>query len=225
MPDFERDVAPELIRVGHEVRDEFNERFKAAVKAEDPIAYSFELGFGNRPEDIGPQGFDPKAPIKFAFKAPEHVGVVKRYLPFFRDVRSAYEIGVGAGYLLRGLIDVYDMDARGCDVQIKTRGVYREIRKRLGITDRVEEQKVVSHVPIRLPANTEAVICFLPVFDRDWSLDEYQWFHDELRRLRVSTVFWRLNRNEPAVRDYLTSIGGAFPVKEDANRFCIVPLS
>ncbi len=206
------------------IREDFTKRFQAAVSANDPIAYSRELGFGKKPEDIEPCGYDPRAPIKFVYDPVGHLRKVGTYLPFFAAARSCYEIGVGVGYLLRALIDVHGIKASGCDVGLKTLGVYREMRKLLGVSHLVEEQRIVSGRPIALPAGTEIVTAFMSTFDHDWAIADYQWFFSEMKRHGVSKVLWLPNRNESETRDYFSSIGGTFPVKSNENRFVVIRL-
>lgn len=220
---FEQSSA-EMIQIAHGVRDEFTARFKAAVAAGDPIAYSPELGFANRPDEVDSIGYNKRAPIKFVYHAAAQMDLVKQYLPYFSGLSNCYEIGVGCGYLMKAMIDVHGIDAKGCDVELATRGVYRVMRDRLGIADRVEEQWILTRKPIRLPPGTEAVTTFMSVFDTKWDIPDYQWFIDDLRANGVRKVLWRPNRNEPETRQLFSSLGAKFPVDEDANRFFTLDL-
>jgi hypothetical protein len=98
------------------------------------------------------------------------------------------------------------------------------MRKLLGVSQLVEEQRIVSGRPIAIPPGTEIVTCFSSVFDRDWAIADYQWFFNELKRHGVSKVLWFPNRTDPELRDYFSSIGGAFPLKVDKNRFVVIDL-
>ncbi len=217
---FEESAAA-MIEAARTIREDFTKRFRAAVNANDPIAYSPELGFARKPQEIGPCGYYPRAPIKFVYNPLSYLRKVGTYLPFFAGARSCYEIGVGVGYLLRALIDVYGIEARGCDVKLETLGVYREMRKLLGISHLVEEQWIISGQPIALPPGTEIVASFLSVFDNEWAIADYQWFFDEMKRHGVSKVLWLSNRNDPEVRGYFSSMGGTFPCH---NRFVVIKL-
>ncbi|WP_169833639.1 hypothetical protein, partial [Methylobrevis pamukkalensis] len=165
------------------------------------------LGFGSREEDLGPAGYDPKAPIKFAYQAKGAVGTVRRYLPYFAGVKSGFEIGVGAGYLMRALIDVQGIAMRGCDINIERLGVYKAIRAELGLTHLVTEQRIEPRRPVVLPPDTEAVIGFLPAWTAKWDLEDYQWFHADLKRQNIRRMYWQMNANidKPEIRAYFDS--------------------
>jgi glycosyltransferase involved in cell wall biosynthesis len=214
--------AKTMLQTANDVRVDFTTRFNAAVAAGDPTAYTPEFGIAGSPDEVGELGYHPRAPIKFVYKAKPALELVRMYLPFFEGIKSAYEIGVRVGYLLRALIDVHGIDARGSDVDLEKLGVYREMRARLGLADLVEEQWIIAGNPIAIPHGTEAVTTFMSVFDGKWSKDEYRWFFAEMKRNGVTKVLWRPNRIDEESREFFASIGGTFPVAADENRFMIV---
>jgi len=107
-----------------------------------------------------------------------HVHKFARFLPFMADATRIFEIGVGPGFMFRLLMDVYDADMHGCDLDPNKNVIFRELRRELKIDDRVQEHRVAPQQEIPIPPETEALVSFWTVFNFKWGISDHRWFLD-----------------------------------------------
>jgi hypothetical protein len=220
------EVEKRWLAAAAEVSEAVTAEFERLRAANDPRMAAPALGFsapggllkpGNQPWPI--------APIKYVNETRLHTRHYPDVLPFFAGVRSVFEIGVGAGFLLALLRDVHGARVSGVDIEVGENGVYDRMRAELGLTDAVSRYKVTSPAPIPIPEKTEAVAAFNPVFNLDWTPKDYDSFHAECQRHGVSRVFWFFNRGQlnPDIRGHLHGVG-RFPITNIWPQFCVVVL-
>jgi hypothetical protein len=189
------------------------------------------MGFASEAGELGlNDGPSPAAPIKYVLSPKEHVRRIYQYLPFLSvlERKTAFEIGVGPGYLFTLLKELYFVNMIGIDVGIEEQLVYKEVRRRLGIDGTVFEHRVESGKDIPIPDGAEAVLGFWPMYDRGWRVDDHKWFINhcarKLRGLRL--VALRFNkggyRGSPAIREFYES-RGVFPLGKERD-LCLLHL-
>lgn len=176
---------------------------------------------------------------KYVAEAHGHIHKWTSYfLPYMNSVRSAYELGVGPGYLLKFMADVYGTQIRGCDLAQSKNLVFAAVREQLGISKLVDEHEIKPRRPIPIPDGCEAVLGFWTVFTERWTVSDHAWFLDYCReRLsgnkRVFLLFNARNYDDaPDVRCFYAA-RAAFPLQDaagcdlavrDKRAFCIVDL-
>ncbi len=169
---FEESLVAAAERVLARLRRELDEQGGAAAKARTLK----RLGFAGKDGMLGPDGYDPRAPVKFLVDARRYVHDDAHYLTFFRDLRKVFEIGVGTGYLFAMLKTLLGIDMHGVDIDLEKSVVFRDMRKEIGIADAVSEHRVMPRRPLPIPPGTEAVTAFRTMFNQGWSVADHEWF-------------------------------------------------
>lgn len=217
-------IEPRLRAAAALVAAELTKQFEDAAAANSAEIYSRRLGFASENGELAADGARwPTAPIKYVLDVDHHLGNIRPIIPHFSGVRSAFEIGVGPGYLMRWLIDAYGMEITGCDVELEERGVYRALRRELQVADRVCEHWVRKGEDLPIPKGTEAVIAFSPVYDQGWTPDDHLRFFRLLASHGVDRLYLRLNRHHREIRPFIVE-QSAGPVRELRKAFRVVDL-
>jgi hypothetical protein len=222
---FEDKLAASAARVLGRIERELEAH--GGLKADRRTLY--RLGFSDRNGNLGEDGAaHPAAPVKFLARAPEFIHKDASYLPFFEGLKQVFEIGVGTGYLFAMLRNILKVEMWGVDVDLDKSTVFDEMRRELGIADRVFEHRVTRRVPLPIPPGTEAVTAFRATFHQGWSVADHEWFladcREKLTGARRAILFFNsrpLNEN-PAVVALYRRIGEMPLAKNDA--FFIVQL-
>jgi hypothetical protein len=204
------DVVARLYEVSARIGAEFVSKFEA-FKVEDPAAiYDRRWGYVDK---TGTVNFS-RAPIKYALEAELHMSQKLRYLEFFQDVTSAFDIGVGAGQLLLLLRDAFGIPVTGIDApDAKGAFLYRAFREALVIEDQVQMFEVVAGVDVPIPDGVDAVLCFYPIFDRGWGVEEHDWFVQMCRRHYAKKIYWRFltQHLNPDIFKFYQGLGARCP--------------
>lgn len=123
--------------------------------------------------------------MKYVRSVGGHVRKWRVFTPYLGGLQKAFEIGVGPGYLFRLMIELYGTDMRGCDLDPAKNPVFRDLRKELGLSERVMTHKVIANNDIPIPEGSEAVMGFWTVFTETFSLDDHKWFVAQCREKLV----------------------------------------
>jgi hypothetical protein len=123
--------------------------------------------------------------MKYVRSVEGHVRKWRLYVPYMSGLRTAFEIGVGPGYLFRIMMDLYGTDMRGCDLDPAKNRIFRDLREELGLSARVMTHKVVAGQDIPIPEGSEAVLGFWTVFTETFSLNDHKWFVAHCRQKLV----------------------------------------
>ncbi len=197
------------------------ERLKAEGSAQ---GFDIRFGFAN---GLGKLDTDRTA-IKFVLRSNHFVTQKVRYLPYFKDVTSAFDIGVGPGHLFVLLQDVMGISVRGVDVANGPgEFLYRTLWQELGIADRVSIFAVRAGVDVPIPENTQAVLAFGPVFEKSWGEKEHSWFVEMCRSHGAQRLYWHFNKrdNFEEIVGYYRKWGAEFPREHLRDPgFCILRL-
>lgn len=122
---------------------------------------------------------------KYCDRAGEHIAKWREFMPHLDGFAQAYEIGVGPGSLFRLLAELKGVRMWGCDVDPERSVVFRELRKELGISGRVDNHPVQRRTPVPIPEGTEALIAFYTTFSRKFSVQDWEWLLDFCRERLV----------------------------------------
>jgi hypothetical protein len=167
-----------------------------------------------------------RGPIKYAINARKHMQLKLRYLPFLKDIRSAFDIGVGSGQMFQLLRDALGVGVTGIDSpEAEGAFLYEAFRKALSIVNDVGMFNVTAGVDVPIPRGA-AVLCLWPIFDRGWTIDEHIWFVDMCRRRGAERVIWRfntINASEAILSLYRERTNAVAPRDKDPG-FLVVPL-
>jgi hypothetical protein len=164
-------------------------------------------------------------PLKFVLAPETHIQRFYSYLEYLEGIRSAFEIGIGAGYFFVILQELLGIRMSGCDVPIDN-PVYRRMREKLGID--ALEHAVTYGKDIPIPARTEAVIGTWTQFHRNWGLTEHEWFVDQCAAKLTGPRLLMLRfglpgyENAAGVPEFYHQIG-TFPMPRD-KYFCVIKL-
>jgi hypothetical protein len=207
----------------YELSDRIAARFVAAFERLDPEAIKdARWGFT---EQTGKVNFE-RGPIKYVLHARKHMPLKLRYLPYLKDVRCAFDIGVGTAQMFMLLRDALGIEVSGLDTsEAEGAFIYKEVRAALGIENDVAMFKVVAGTDVPIPPDS-AVLALWPIFDRGWGVEEHAWFMDMCARQGAERVIWRfnmVNAAEPILTFYREKMNAAAPRENDPG-FLIVPL-
>lgn len=214
-----------ILSAAQEVDAQLRAEFERLMRTDPQAAMSPALGFANHRGELGPDGFAPSAMMKYVADAESYIRRFYAFLPFFAGLEKVYELGVGPGYLLLMLREVLGIDARGCDIGLADKAVFREVRRALGLEPHVEEFAVRASFPLPVEPGTQAICAFYTVFNDNWGVAEHQWFLEECRRVLSGPklVILRLNphgfTDRPEVFDFYHARAD-FPLPDEG--FCIL---
>ena len=127
----------------------------------------------------------PEWKDKYCDRAGEHIAKWREFMPHLDGFAQAYEIGVGPGSLFRLLTDLKGVRMWGCDADPEHSIVFRELRKEVGISDRVDNFPVQRRTPVPIPEGTEALMGFYTTFSRKFSVQDWEWLLDFCRERLV----------------------------------------
>jgi hypothetical protein len=231
----------EIVACSERVLQRLTAEFQALKSSQSSLASSFAFGFANSQGRLGPDGGPhPAAPVKYLIHARGHVKKFYPFLPYLSGPKRVFEIGVGPGHLFKILRDCFDVDVYGCDIEFDKTIVYREIRRELGIADRVLEYAVRAYSEIPIPTDCEGLFAFWTAFNTSWGVNEHHWFLDFCKERLVGPklVALRFNRagftDKPEVIDFyeknaVVPIGRllrdpAVP-QQHVDNFCVISLA
>jgi hypothetical protein len=212
----------------------------SALRATDPERaeqYFFDLWPAQR--HLAGRVSEPRA-LKYVRGARAHITKwAPTYFQFFGGLKSAYEIGVGPGYLLRLMIDHLGLQMSGCDVSRDATPLFDDIRRAIGVSHLVEDHKVTPRQEIPITPGAEALLAFQTVFNFGFTLDDHRWFLEQCRQKLSGPkkVFILFNAqgfdDEPEVQAFYRA-RAQFPFDDpnlpgriqgrDRNAFCILGL-
>jgi len=232
------EIEQPIVAAANLVCKRFDDEYEKLKQVAPEEASAYFLGLV--PSHLSREGkiHEPKA-MKYIRRPHGHVHKWSYFLPYLNGLKKAYEIGVGPGYLFRLMIDYYSTNMTGCDLDASKNIIFRELRKQLGIADRVQEHKVTAGQEIPIPAGSEAIFGFWTVFNRTWTVDDHAWFLDHCREQLVGDKKVVLLFNDvgfddcPEIQSFYRS-RAEFPLLKDEralkmaprdkNAFCILHL-
>jgi hypothetical protein len=174
-------------------------------------------------EQTGAVNFDRGA-IKYVLHARKHMPLKLRYLPYLKNVRRAFDIGVGTAQMFMLLRQALGIEVSGLDSpEGEGAFIYKDFREELGIVNDVLMFKVVAGIDVPIPAGS-TVLALWSVFDRGWGIDEHKWFMEMCARKGAESIVWRfnmLNAPEPILAFYRERFKAFVPNAKDPG-FLIV---
>lgn len=215
-------VCARLYQVSDRVAARFVAEFERLKAMGSPDAYDNRLGFadGNGKVDIA------RAAIKYVLKGREQTAQKLPFLPHFKGVKSALDIGVGPAQLFMLLQDGYGIRMRGID-KTDSQGefLYRALWEEYGIRSKMTLCEVRAGVAFPIPEDTDAVLAFWPTFDNGWTEYEHAWFIAFCRSRGARRIYWKFNSHtlRELVITFYQGRGARFPVLRDMG-FCVLDL-
>ena len=177
-------IEPEIIEAARRVEARYHAEQQQLALIDPNAAAEFFRAIAPSRQRLKADVDEPRV-MKYIRYVEAHVRKWRLYTPYMSNLRKAFEIGVGPGYLFRIMIDLYGTDMRGCDLAPAKNRVFRDLREELGLSDRVMTHKVVAGQDIPIPEGSEAVLAFWTVFTETFSLDDHKWFVAQCREKLV----------------------------------------
>jgi hypothetical protein len=173
----------------------------------------------------GTVDFD-RAPVKYAIHARKHMAQKLRYLPYLKDLRLAFDIGVGPAQMFLLLRDALRVEMRGIDApEAEGAFLYEAFWREFAIADDIAPFTVKAGIDVPIPKGA-AVLALWPIFDRGWGIDEHAWFTAMCARHGAERVVWRFNMLNAAesILDFYRERQGTETPRENDPGFLVVRL-